>query len=195
MTALARQTAAGARLLLLLTLVLGLAYPLVVYGAGRLVPGRADGSLVRAEGRVVGSALLGQEAPGARWFHPRPSAAGAGYDPLTSGGSNLGPNSPSLLRQVRDRRDGVAAANSVPRSLVPPDAVTASASGLDPGISPAYARLQARRVALARGLSPSLVTRLVEDHVRGRTLGLLGAPRVNVLELNIALVDLASGGG
>lgn len=195
MTALTRQALAAARLLLLLTLVLGLAYPLAVYGAGRLVPGRADGSLVRVDGRVVGSELLGQSAPGAIWFHPRPSVAGAGYDPLASGGSNLGPNSARLLHAVAARRSAVAAANGVPRSSVPPDALTASASGLDPHISPAYARLQVRRVAAARGLPVPAVARLVEDHVRGPALGFLGGPRVNVLELNIALTGLGHGGG
>lgn len=185
-----RQSFAGLRLLLVLTVVLGLAYPLAVYGVGRLVPDRADGSLVTVDGEVVGSRLLGQAFDGDEWFLPRPSAAGDGYDPLASGGSNLGPENPDLLAAVEQRAQAVADREGVDVSAVPPDAVTASASGLDPDISPEYARLQADRVARVRGLDPAAVRGLVDDHVQGRDLGFLGQPHVNVVELNVALAVL-----
>ena len=185
-----RQVLAAARVLLVLALVLGVAYPLVVLGVGRLVPAEADGSLLTVDGRVVGSTLIGQQFTGDGWFLPRPSAAGDGYDPLASGGSNLGPNDPGLLATVTQRREQVAAQEGVDVGQVPADAVTASASGLDPDISPQYARLQVDRVARTRGLDPAAVRALVEAHVRGRVLGFLGAPHVNVLELNAALAAL-----
>jgi len=185
-----RQSLAGLRLLLLLTVVLGLAYPMAVYGVGRLVPERADGSMLTVDGSVVGSRLIGQAFDGDEWFLPRPSVAGDGYDPLASGASNLGPENPDLLATVTERRQEVADREGVDPSAVPADAVTASGSGLDPDISPEYARLQVDRVARARGLDPDAVRQLVDDHVQGRDLGFLGAPRVNVLELNAALVVL-----
>ena len=185
-----RQVLAAARVLLVLTLVLGLAYPLVVLGIGRLAPAEADGSLLTVDGRVVGSTLIGQQFTGDGWFLPRPSAAGDGYDPLSSGGSNLGPNDPALLATVTQRREQVAAQDGVDVGQVPADAVTASASGLDPDISPQYARLQVDRVARTRGLDPAAVRALVEAHVHGRVLGFLGAPHVNVLELDAALAAL-----
>jgi K+-transporting ATPase ATPase C chain len=126
--------------------------------------------------------------PDPKWFQPRPSAGG--YNPLASGASNLGPNSPVLISSIKQRRAQVAAFNGVSVSQVPADAVTASGSGLDPDISPAYAYLQVDRVAKARGLSAAAVHKLVADHVQSRTLGFLGAPRVNVLELNLALANL-----
>ncbi|HEY3437239.1 MAG TPA: potassium-transporting ATPase subunit KdpC [Actinotalea sp.] len=190
MTALLRQSLAGLRLLLIFTVVLGLAYPLAIYGVGRLVPDRADGSMLTVDGRVVGSRLLGQSFDGDEWFVPRPSAAGDGYDPLASGASNLGPENPALVSTVEQRIQEVAAREGVDPSEVPPDAVTASASGLDPDISPQYARLQAGRVARERGLDPAVVRRLVDDHIDERDLGFLGAPHVNVLELNAALAVL-----
>ncbi|RYV50195.1 potassium-transporting ATPase subunit KdpC [Pengzhenrongella frigida] len=192
-----RQTWAGARVLIALTLLLGVAYPLAVTAVGQVAfPWQANGSLVTADGGrarsladddVVGSALIGQRFDGPEWFHPRPSEAGEGYDPLASGGSNLGPLSPDLLATVEQRRARVAAENDVAPAAVPADALTASASGLDPEISPAYARLQAARVAVARNLPADDVDALVEGAIRGRDLGLLGEPRVNVLELNLAL--------
>jgi K+-transporting ATPase ATPase C chain len=192
MQVLLRQSWAALRLLLILTLALGLLYPLTVLAVGRLVPARADGSLLRADdGSVLGSSLIGQAFIGDEWFLPRPSAAGDGYDPLASGGSNLGPNNPDLLAQVQRLQAEVAAREGVPAATVPPDAVTASASGLDPHISPAYARLQVPRVAAARGLPPEQVADLVERPVQGRDLGFIGEPRVNVLELNLALQRLA----
>src|SRR5512133_3081400 len=184
MIAFLRQSLAGLRLLLVLTVVLGLAYPVAVYGVGRLVPDRADGSMLTVGGQVVGSSLIGQPFTGDEWFLPRPSAAGDGYDPLASGASNLGPENPDLLATVTQRRQEVAHREGVDPSAVPPDAATASGSGLDPDISPEYARLQVARVARARGLDPAAVTALVDNHVQGRDLGFLGAPHVNVLELN-----------
>ena len=185
-----RQSLAGLRLLLVLTVVLGLAYPMAVYGVGRLVPDRADGSMLTVDGSVVGSRLIGQAFDGDEWFLPRPSVAGDGYDPLASGASNLGPENPDLLATVTERKQEVADREGVDPSAVPADAVTASGSGLDPDISPEYARLQVDRVARARGLDPDAVRQLVDDHVQGRDLGFLGEPHVNVLELNAALAVL-----
>lgn len=184
---------AGLRVLLLATLVLGVGYPLLVTGIAQVaLPWQADGSLVTASGaptqdrdRAVGSALLGQVTRSDDLFVPRPSAAGDGYDPRASGASNLGPESPELVAAVAERRREVAGREQVPGSAVPPDALTASASGLDPDISPAYAALQVPRVAAAQGLSERTVRALVAEHTAGRTWGILGEPRVHVLALNI----------
>ena len=199
-----RQTWAGLRVLLGFTLVLGIVYPLAVMAVGQIAfPWQANGSLVTSTGEhstsvtatgadaVVGSALIGQDFTGPTWFHPRPSAAGDGYDTLASGGSNLGPNNPDLVATVELRRAQVAADNGVDPAAVPPDALTASASGLDPDISPAYARLQVARIAAARGIPEQRVAALDEDAIQGRTWALLGEPRVNVLRLNIALETMA----
>ncbi|RCV55857.1 potassium-transporting ATPase subunit KdpC [Marinitenerispora sediminis] len=184
-----RPYGAAVRFLIVMTVLLGVGYPLAVTGVAQvLLPHQANGSLVRDDGRVVGSALIGQDFAGPEWFHPRPSAAGEdGYDGAASGASNLGPNSPELRALVEERRAAVAAENGVPESAVPPDAVTASGSGLDPHVSPAYAAIQVDRVAQARGLSPAAVRALVAEHTTGRALGVLGEPGVNVLELNLAL--------
>ena len=195
---LARLSLAGLRLLLVFTVVLGLAYPLAMVGLARLVPGRADGSLISsagADGQVIGSRLIGQPFTGDGWFLPRPSVAGDGYDPMASGASNLGPNNADLAATIHDRIAQVAAREGVDVAAVPPDAVTASASGLDPDISPQYARLQVARVARARDLPVADVAALVEEHVRGRQLGFIGEPRVNVLELNLALDALRPAAG
>lgn len=195
---LARLSLAGLRLLLVFTVVLGLAYPLAMVGLARLVPGRADGSLISsagADGQVIGSRLIGQPFTGDGWFLPRPSVAGDGYDPMASGASNLGPNNADLAATIHDRIAQVAAREGVDIAAVPPDAVTASASGLDPDISPQYARLQVARVARARDLPVADVAALVEQHVRGRQLGFIGEPRVNVLELNLALDALRPAAG
>lgn len=190
MTAFVRQSVAGLRVLLVLTVVTGLLYPFAVYGVGRLVPDRADGSMLEVDGRVVGSRLLGQPFEGDEWFLPRPSAAGDGYDPLSSGASNLGPENAELLAAVEQRRAEVAEREGVAPARVPADAVTASGSGLDPHISPEYAELQVDRVARTRGLDGDAVRALVAEATTGRDLGVLGEPRVNVLELNAALVLL-----
>ncbi|MBU4213846.1 MAG: potassium-transporting ATPase subunit KdpC [Actinobacteria bacterium] len=190
MNSMLRQMLAGARVLLVLTVVLGLGYPLAVYGVGRLVPAKADGSLLRVDGQVVGSSLIGQQFTGDQWFQSRPSAAGDGYDPLASGASNLGPNDSALLSTVTERRQEVADRERVDVSQVPADAVTASGSGLDPDISPEYALLQVDRVARVRGLDPADLRALVDAQVQGRDLGFLGAPHVNVLELNAAVAAL-----
>jgi K+-transporting ATPase ATPase C chain len=188
-----RQFLAGLRLLLLLTVLVGLAYPLLLLGIGQLAfHDRANGSVVHDAGRPVGSALLGQQFTGAQWFHPRASASN--YDAGASGGTNLGPGSDKLQAAVTAARAAVARQDGVAPADVPPDAVTTSGSGLDPDISPAYAYEQADRVAAARGLSPDRVRGLVAGHVTGRALGFLGEPHVNVLELNLALTALRSGG-
>jgi K+-transporting ATPase ATPase C chain len=189
MNALRRQVAPAVVAFLAFTLVTGVAYPLLVTGIAQVVfPGRADGSLVERGGRVVGSSLIGQPLAGERYFHPRPSAAGAGYDAMASSASNLGPTNPALLRTVRQRIRAYRQENRLGAAdVVPVDAVTASGSGLDPEISVANARLQAARVARARGLPVARVLALVSRHTTGRALGFLGEPGVNVLELNLAL--------
>ena len=189
---LARQSVAGLRLLLVMTVLLGVGYPLAVWAAGQAFGDRADGQPVRLDGRVVGSRLIGQQFDGDEWFHSRPSAND--YDTLASAPSNLGPLSPDLMASIEERRAEVAAREGVAVSQVPPDAVTASGSGLDPHISPAYARLQVARVAAANGLGVEEVRRLVADHTDGRSLGFLGEPGVNVLELNLAVLRAAHGG-
>jgi K+-transporting ATPase ATPase C chain len=189
-----RQSLAGLRLLIAATLLLGVAYPLVITGVAAVAsPWHARGSLVTSSGdhttdpaEAVGSALLGQGS--ASLFQPRPSAAGEGWDTLSTYGSNLGPESPDLIAAIKERQALVADREGVPVSAVPADAVTASASGLDPDISEAYAELQVPRVAAESGLSEDEVRRLVAEHTSGRTLGVLGEPRVNVLLLNLAVL-------
>ena len=195
-----RQTWAGLRVLLVLTVLLGFVYPLAVTGIAQVAfPWQANGSLVSATGEhvtsrddAVGSLLIGQAFDGPEWFHPRPSAAGDGYDTLASAGSNLGPRNEDLLDTVEERRAAVADAEGVDPADVPVDALTASGSGLDPDISPAYAQLQIARVARERGLSQDEVRALVDDATVGRDLGVLGEPRVNVLRLNLALQTMGS---
>jgi K+-transporting ATPase ATPase C chain len=196
-----RQHLAGLRMLLAFTVITGIAYPVVMWGVAQgLFHHQANGSLVSYHRRTVGSSLLCQEFTDAhgnplpQYFQPRPSAAvnpaaktDYGCDPLFSAASNLGPNNPALVRLIRQRQRQIAAFDHVKVSQIPPDAVTASGSGLDPNISPAYAYLQVDRVARARHVSTAAVRALVASHIQGRTLGFLGEPRVNVLELNLAL--------
>jgi K+-transporting ATPase ATPase C chain len=164
-------------------------YPLLVWIVGQgLFPRNANGSLIVRKGTVMGSSLLSQGFTDPRYFHPRPSAAGQGYDAAGSGGSNLGPTSKKLVDGVRQRVANYRIENGLgPDAMVPADAVTASASGLDPHISVKNALLQARRVAKARNLTVELVMEKVRAHTEGRTFGILGEPRVNVLMLNLAL--------
>ncbi len=172
--------------LALLTVLTGLAYPLAVTALARLVfPDAAAGSLVRRDGRVVGSALVGQAFHDPRYVWGRPSASG--YDASASGGRNLGPTNPALAEAVAARVAALRAADPGNPAPIPVDLVTASASGLDPHVSPAAARWQAGRVARERGLDPARVLAVIDEHVEGRTFGLLGEPRVNVLLLNLAL--------
>ncbi|MBP3043078.1 potassium-transporting ATPase subunit KdpC [Arthrobacter jiangjiafuii] len=193
----ARQLGVAIRAVAVLTLALGIVYPLAVTGIGQAVANsQANGSPVSADGTTVGSALIGQDftddngAALPQWFQSRPSAAGDGYDGGASSGSNLGPTNPDLAAAIEERRSAVAELEGVSPDEVPADAVTASSSGLDPHISPAYARLQVNRVAAERGLDPDEVLALVESAVQGRAGGVLGEPVVNVLKLNFALSEL-----
>ncbi|MEO9151364.1 MAG: potassium-transporting ATPase subunit KdpC [Lapillicoccus sp.] len=192
MTVLTRQLGAGLRMLLVLTVLTGILYPLVVLGLGQAVDHEAaNGSLVSRDGKVVASTSLGQSVAkdqAAKWFQARPSASEYAGD--SSGGSNLGPAASDQLKALKDNGDEVRTANPGAPTVLPPDALTASASGLDPDISPEYALLQVRRVAAARGLPEATLRQLVEDHTKGRLLGFLGEPRVNTTELNLALAHL-----
>ena len=174
---------------LLLCVLTGLVYPAVVTGLAQILfPRQANGSLVTVNGRVVGSALIGQPFAQPWYFHPRPSAAGNGYDDTLSSGTNLGPTSAKLIDTlITQAVDSVVANEHAAKGSIPADMVTSSASGLDPHISPANALLQTARVAKARGVSDSAVRALVERRIEGRQFGIFGEPRVNVLLLNIAL--------
>lgn len=171
----------------LFTGVLGVGYPLAVTGVAQAAfSDQANGSLVHdKEGRVVGSALVGQTFAAPGYLHPRPSAAGEGYDASASSGSNFGPLNPDLIARVKTDADALRSETGT--KVIPADAVTASASGLDPHISPAYAELQAVRIASARGVGEAQVREVIQQHVEGRTFGVLGQPRINVLLANRAL--------
>ncbi|MEV0173734.1 potassium-transporting ATPase subunit C [Streptomyces sp. NPDC050803] len=200
----ARLLGAGLRALLVLTLVTGVIYPLVVTGIAQgLFGGKANGSEIKADGKVVGSSLIGQQGYSLDYFQPRP-ANGLGensvntqYKLILSGATNRSADNAELIAWVKEAKAKVVKENStadykVKSSDVPADAVTSSASGLDPDISPQYAELQVHRVAERNGLPLDRVEQLVEDHTEGRTLGFIGEPRVNVLELNIALKELVA---
>jgi len=190
-----RQLVTGLMMTVSMFVLVGLAYPLAMTGIAQgLMKNKANGSYVSENGKVVGSSLIGQNfvlkdgAPDPRYFQPRPSAAGDGYDAMSSGGSNDGPSSKTLIANVAHRVDAYRKLNGLAATAtVPVDAVTASASGLDPDISAANATLQAPRVAQARKLSTSQVLALVKSHTDGRQLGILGEKTVNVLDLNLAL--------
>jgi K+-transporting ATPase ATPase C chain len=200
------QHLAAIRAMIVLTIITGAIYPLAMLGIAQAAfHNQANGSLVTVNGKVVGSSLLCQEFTDAKgnplpqYFQPRPSTAydssnktDYGCDPNFSGASNLGPNNTTLLHNIQQRKAAYAKLNGVPLASVPPDAVTTSGSGLDPYISPQNAYLQANRVAAARHLPAAQVRALVASHVQGRTLGFLGEPRVNVLQLNIALDQLSA---
>ncbi|MGH3332713.1 MAG: potassium-transporting ATPase subunit C [Nocardioidaceae bacterium] len=204
-----RQVGAALRTFLALTVVLGLVYPLAMTGIAQVVfPDNADGSLVESSDGAVGSELIGQAftrpvmkngepvmdadgvpvtVPDPAYFQSRPSAAGTGYDPLSTSASNYGPENPDLVALVEERRAAVAELDGLDGAQVSPDALLASGSGLDPHISPTYAEQQVARVAEGRGLEPDQVRKLVDEHTQGRALGFLGEPHVNVLMLNMAL--------
>ena len=196
-----RQHIVALRGLLIFTVICGIAYPVVMWGVAQVAfHNQANGSMVSYHGRVVGSSLLCQEFTDAKgnplpqYFQPRPSNAvnsavktDYGCDPLFSAASNLGPNNPVLIQEIKARQKQIAAFDHVKISQIPADAVTASGSGLDPGISPQNAAIQVNRVAAARHVSPAQVNALVAQNTQGRTLGFLGEPQVNVLTLNIAL--------
>lgn len=196
-----RQYWVAIRAMIVLTVALGVAYTFVVTGIGQLAfPAQANGSMITQDGKSVGSALIGQAFtdkkgnPLPQWFQSRPSAATsngpAGYDAAASSGSNLATGNPVQVKAVQDRTAAIEKLDGVPASAIPSDAVTASGSGLDPHISPAYALLQVTRVAEARGLPEATVKKLVESRIQARDLGYLGDPTVNVLQLNLALAQL-----
>ena len=200
-----RQASVALRAMLVFTVVLGIGYTLCITAIGQLVlPWQANGSAVTAsDGQTVGSALIGQSftdaegRPLPEYFQSRPSAAGDGYDGGASSGSNYGPENTDLIAAIEQRKTAIAEVDGISAAEVPADAVTASGSGLDPHISPTYALLQVDRVAAARSLTASTVRDLVESKIQARDLGFIGEPRVNVVELNLALdvLQAESGGG
>jgi potassium-transporting ATPase KdpC subunit len=183
-----RQIVTAALMTIVLTILLGIAYPLLVTGlAQTLMPAKANGQLIERRGQVVGSRIIGQAFSSPGYFHSRPSAAGAGYDATSSGGTNFGPTNRKLVDAVGANVKAAHVEN--PRALVPIDLVTSSGSGLDPHISPAAALFQVPRVARERHASETELQTVVEQFIEGRQLGFLGEPRVNVLLLNLALDD------
>jgi K+-transporting ATPase ATPase C chain len=175
-------------LTLVITVLTGLVYPLVVYGLSQaFFPHQANGSLITANGKIVGSELIGQKFTKAEYFHGRPSAAGDGYDAANSGATNLGPTNQALINRVRDDIKKFRQENPTYTGPIPADLLTTSASGLDPHISPASAYAQVDRVAKVRGVTADAIRQVVDKHVEGRQFGIFGEPRVNVLALNLDL--------
>jgi K+-transporting ATPase ATPase C chain len=182
------QILPGLRIKIFMTILLGIVYPLVMTGISQVIfPKRANGSLITRNGKVIGSEIIGQNFTRPEYFHPRPSAAGSGYDPTASGGSNYGATNQKLIDRVKASAEQFRKENPDYQGPIPADLVTASASGLDPHISPASAQAQAARVAKARGISQDQINALIAQHTEQPDLGLLGEPRVNVLMLNLAL--------
>ena len=196
-----KQVRAALVVTLAMTVLLGLAYPLAMTGVAKIMPRQSQGSLIERDGKIVGSALIGQPFADAKYFHGRPSATTdtdpndptktvpAPYNAQNSGGSNLGPTSKALIDRVKGDVEKLKAENNKP---IPVDLATTSASGLDPDVTPAAAAFQIPRVAKVRNVPESVIAELVEQHTTGRTLGVLGEPRVNVLELNLALDKLGA---
>ena len=184
-----KGTLISVRLAIITLVIMGILYPLAMTGFAHVVfPDKSSGSLIKQGGEVVGSKYIGQNFEGPQYFHPRPSAAGDGYDAMASGASNLGPTSATLIGRIRAAVAQVVAENpGIDPARVPVDMVTASGSGLDPDISPANAKAQVPRVAAARNMTEDEVRNLVQENTAGRDLGFLGEKRVNVLELNLAL--------
>jgi K+-transporting ATPase ATPase C chain len=193
-----RQYWVAIRAMIVLTVAVGIIYPLLITAVGQLAfNANANGSMVKVNGATVGSSLIGQSFTDTKgnaladWFQSRPSAAGTGYDAGASSGSNYGPENPTLIKAIADRKKAIESLDGVSASQIPADALTASGSGLDPQISPAFALLQVHAVSVARGLPESKVKALVESKIQGRDLGYLGEPTVNVLQLNIALAEMS----
>lgn len=183
-----KYLATALRIILFLTILTGLVYPGVVTALCQLLfPGKANGSLVSVNGQVVGSSLIGQNFAKTEYFQPRPSAAGNGFDPTASGGSNYGPTNQKLIDRVKASIAAFHKDNPDYKGPIPADLITASASGLDPDLSPAAATAQAARIAKARGMALEKVNQLIANHIQERQLGFFGEPHVNVLELNLAL--------
>ena len=183
-----KELKSGILVTIVLTLLTGLMYPLLMTGIAQVIfPRQANGSLIERNGKVIGSAIIGQNFARPEYFHPRPSAAGNGYDASASSGSNLGPTNPALGDRLNKSAAAYRQENPSFKGNIPADAITASGSGLDPDITPANALAQSQRVAAARGIAVEQIQQLISEYTESRTLGIIGEPRTNVLKVNIAL--------